>query len=304
MTAFPDEPTRATSRHDPKSPDGAVAPALAACYVPPMLEPYLRQWGLVPTGDTIRTRTSQLLPVLFHGQPAMLKVTDDADERYGHLLMRWWAADGAARVLACDDGAVLLERATGSGSLVRLAEDGQDDEATRIICDVARRLHTPRGAPPPGLVPLTTWFEPLAPAARAQGGILVHAANAAADVLASQREIVPLHADLHHENVLDFGERGWLAIDPKRVIGERAFEYTILFCDPDLGLPHLTIARRPEIFAQRLKIVSEAANLEVRRLLLWVLAWAGLSAVWQIGDDLDPGIEFQVAEMALAALNA
>ena len=128
--------------------------------------------------------------------------------------------------------------------------------------------------------------------------------TAAAELLASQREIVPLHADLHHENILDFGERGWLAIDPKRVIGERTFEYTILFCDPDLGLPHLTIARRPEIFAQRLKIVSEAANLEVRRLLLWILAWAGLSAVWQIGDDLDPGIELQVAEMALAALNA
>jgi streptomycin 6-kinase len=114
---------------------------------------------------------------------------------------------------------------------------------------------------------------------------------------------VPLHADLHHENILDFGERGWLAIDPKRVIGERTFEYTILFCDPDLGLPHLTIARRPEIFAQRLMIVSEAANLETRHLLLWILAWAGLSAAWQIGDNLDPGIELQVAEMALAALN-
>src|SRR6478735_2843288 len=98
-----------------------------------MLDPYLRQWGLVPAGDTIRTRTSQLLPVLSRGQLAMLKVTDDADERHGHLLMRWWAGNGAARVLAYDDGAVLLERATGSGSLIRLADDGQDAAATRII---------------------------------------------------------------------------------------------------------------------------------------------------------------------------
>jgi streptomycin 6-kinase len=233
----------------------------------------------------------------------MLKVTDDADEKHGHLLLQWWAGHGAARVLAHDDGAVLLERATGSRSLVALANEGRDDEATRIICDVARQLHAPRKAPPPGLVPLTTWFEPLAPAAQAHGGILVQAAAAAVRLLASQREIVPLHADLHHENILDFGERGWLAIDPKRVIGERTFEYTILFCDPDLGLPHLTIARRPEIFAQRLTIVSEAANLEVRRLLLWILAWAGLSTAWQIGDGLDPEIELQVAEMALAALN-
>jgi streptomycin 6-kinase len=43
----------------------------------------------------------------------MLKVTDDADERHGHALMRWWAGDGAARVLAHEEGAVLLERATG-----------------------------------------------------------------------------------------------------------------------------------------------------------------------------------------------
>jgi streptomycin 6-kinase len=268
-----------------------------------MLEPYLRQWGLTPAGELIVTHTSQLLPVLSNGQPAMLKVTEDADEKHGHLLLQWWAGNGAARVLAHDDGAILLERATGSRSLVTLANEGRDDEATRIICDVARQLHAPRGAPPPDLVPLITWFEPLAPTAQAQGGILVQAAAAAATLLASQREIVPLHADLHHENILDFDERGWLAIDPKRVIGERTFEYTILFCDPDLGLPHLTIARRPEIFARRVEVVSEAAGLETRRLLRWVLAWAGLSAAWQIHDTLDPGIELRVAEMAWAALN-
>jgi streptomycin 6-kinase len=268
-----------------------------------MLESYLQKWGLIPAGEPIVTHTSQLLPVLSQGQPAMLKVTDDADEKHGHLLMRWWAGEGAARVLAFDDSAILLDRATGPRSLVTLANEGSDAEATRIICEVARQLHARRGAPPPGLVPLTTWFESLAPAAQAQGGILVQAAAAAARLLASQREIVPLHADLHHENILDFGERGWLAVDPKRVIGERTFEYTILFCDPDLGLPHLTIARRPEIFAQRLSTVSQTARLETRRLLLWILAWAGLSAAWQIGDNLDPGIELQVAEMALAALN-
>ena len=90
LAAVSDETTRATSRHNPKRPDGGVAPPLAACYGPPMLEPYLRQWALVANGDLIVTRTSQLLPVLSHGQPAMLKVTGDADERHGRLLMRWW----------------------------------------------------------------------------------------------------------------------------------------------------------------------------------------------------------------------
>jgi streptomycin 6-kinase len=269
-----------------------------------MFDHYVAKWSLAPAGAPIVTRTSQLLPVLSGGRPAMLKVTDDADERHGHVLMQWWDGDGAARVLAYEEGAVLLERATGLRSLVTLANEGRDAEATRIICEVARQLHAPRRAPPPGLVPLTAWFEALAPTARAHGGILAQAARVASELLASPREILPLHADLHHENILDFEERGWLAIDPKRVIGKRTFEYTILFCDPDLGLPHLTIARRPEIFAKRLEIVSQIAGLQTRHLLLWILAWAGLSAAWQIGDNLDPGIELQVAEMALATLNA
>ncbi|WP_430515673.1 aminoglycoside phosphotransferase family protein, partial [Inquilinus limosus] len=46
------------------------------------------------------------------------------------------------------------------------------------------------------------------------GGIVARAAAIARDLLAERREIVTLHGDLHHDNVLDFGPRGWLAIDP------------------------------------------------------------------------------------------
>jgi streptomycin 6-kinase len=114
-----------------------------------MFDRYLKSWRLTPDGAPIVTRTSHLLPVRSGGRPAMLKVTDDADEKHGPLLLQWWAGNGAARVLAHDDGAVLLERATGPKSLVSLADAGRDEDATRIICDVARKLHTPRGIPCP-----------------------------------------------------------------------------------------------------------------------------------------------------------
>ena len=113
-----------------------------------MLGSYLQKWDLTSAGEPIVTHTSQLLPVWHQGQSAMLKVTDAEDERHGHLLMRWWAGNGAAQVLAYDDGAILLERATGPRSLVILANEGLDAEATQIICDVARQLHAPRGALP------------------------------------------------------------------------------------------------------------------------------------------------------------
>src|SRR5262245_62065215 len=127
----------------------------------------------------------------------------------------------------------------------------------------------------PNLLPLAQRFEELKPAAAAQGGILALAAGAARDLLASQREGAVLHGDIHHGNILDFGERGWLAIDPKGLVGDRGFDYANLFCNPD----HAT-ATAPGRLARRIEVVAEAAGLERKRLLRWILAWAGLSAAW------------------------
>jgi streptomycin 6-kinase len=49
--------------------------------------------------------------------------------------------------------------------------------------------------------------------------------------------------------------------------------------------------------------VAEAARLERQRLLLWVLAWAGLSAAWLLGDGDPARIDLLVAELAAAELD-
>src|SRR3546814_3749922 len=71
------------------------------------------------------------------------------------------------------------------------------------------------------LVPLAHWFRALNPAAATHGGILARCAATARALLAESRGTGVLHGDIHHDNVLDFGPRGWLAIDPKRLVGER-----------------------------------------------------------------------------------
>jgi len=270
---------------------------------------WLTRWTLEPAGEPIRTHASQLLPVLQNGQPAMLKLPEVEDERQGYLPLEYWNGDGAARLLARSDKgeAMLIERATGSRSLAAMARSGPagDDEATAILCDAIAALQKPRGPAPSGLIPLETWFAELFPMARERGGILARSAASAAELLAAQREIVPLHADLHHDNVLDFGARGWLAIDPKCVTGDRAFEYTILFCDPDLADPDPPVATVPGRFERRLEIVLAKSGLERERLLKWILAWCGLSATWFLGDE-DPlaEVNFAVAERVLVALEA
>ncbi|HEX6014429.1 MAG TPA: aminoglycoside phosphotransferase family protein [Geminicoccaceae bacterium] len=267
-----------------------------------MFDEYLTRWDLTPDGDPIVTHSGRLLPVRRQGVPAMLKVATEAEEKFGGLLMAWWDGQGAARVLAHKGEALLLERAEGKKSLADLARNGRDDEATRIICAVAAKLHAPRPKPLPDLVPLSRWFGELEPAAAAHGGILPACAATARDLLASPQGVGVLHGDIHHDNVLDFGERGWLAIDPKRLIGERGFDYANLFCNPDLADPARPVATLPERFARRVEIVREAAGLDRRRLLQWILAWAGLSAAWFLGDGESPETDFRVAELAATEL--
>jgi streptomycin 6-kinase len=214
----------------------------------------------------------------------MLKLATEAEERFGAMLMDWWGGDGAARVLARDDDALLLERAEGTASLADMARNRRDDEACRVLCAVADRLHAPRPEPLPELVPLKHWFRELEPAAATHGGILACCAETAHTLLGEPREVGVLHGDLHHGNVLDFGVRGWLAIDPKGLLGERGFDFANIFTNPDLADPTRPVATEPGRFMQRLEVVVAAARLERRRLLRWILAWTGLSAAWLLSD--------------------
>lgn len=260
---------------------------------------YLACWNLVADGEAIDTPSSLVLPVRRGAELALLKIPREEEERRGGRLMAWWDGDGAARVLADDGHALLLERATGSRTLAAMVAAGDDDEASRILCAVAARLHAPRGAPPPELVPLSRWFQALGPAARAHGGLLAEADTAARELLASPRDVVVLHGDIHHGNVLDAGNRGWLAIDPKGLRGERAFDFVNILRNPDAAT-----ALAPGRFHRQVDLLADAAAVDRRRLLKWTLAFAGLSAAWHLADREPADLDFALAGLAAANLGA
>ena len=257
-------------------------------------EKYLKRWSLIEDGLPISTQNSDLLPVSWNGTLAMLKIARHEEERLAHSLMAWWDGEGAATVLARHDHAVLLERAVGPRSLVRMAQTGFDTEASQIICEVAAKLHVGRSQPRPELVPLPRWFAELEPAAQRFQGVLVRSLAASRELLAAPQDIVVLHGDLHHANILDAGPRGWLAIDPKALLGERGFDFANLFCNPDA-----TVAAAPERLAKQATVVAESAHLDRRRLLRWILAYAGLSAAWSLtSEHEDAQLALTIAALA------
>lgn len=262
----------------------------------------LARWQLTVDGDPFETHSSRLVSVRRGDDRAMLKIAKVDEERRGADLMVWWNGSGAVRVLAHEGDALLLERATGDASLARLARSGGDDEAGRILASVAARLHAPRAGPPPGLVPLDAWFAPLAGVARRNGGVLHEAARAAHGLLDTPEDVVVLHGDLHHGNVLDVdvsvrGVDGWAAIDPKHLVGERTFDFANVLRNPD---PE--IATAPGRLARQATVLAEAAGVDRTRLLRWTLAFAGLSAAWATEAGTDPAPDLAVAELAAAEI--
>lgn len=263
---------------------------------------HLHHWSAKAAGDPFTTHTSDLLPVILARNladlPAMIKITRNLDERIGGRVLQWWDGNGAARVYACDQdsGALLMERATGSKHLLHMAREGEDDAATSCICHTIEQLHSKRSsAPPEELLTLTDFFSSLALMAQQEGGLMAECATVAAELLNEQREPVVLHGDAHHGNILDFDRRGWLAIDPKRVTGERYYDYVSVLCNPDLET-----CTDPRRFARQLAVVINVTGLEPQRLLKWVMAHAALSAAWFLEDGERTRANRQLAVAHLA----
>jgi len=261
---------------------------------------HLQCWNLTPNGGPISTHSSDLLPVIYQDQKAMLKIAKSSEEKRGNFLMAWWSKNQApvAPVFMNDKDALLMERALGKKSLIQMAKNNQDEKATEIICTVVQKLHSIKNQnSPPSLTPLSDYFRALGPAASQHGGLFIQAHNTAQELLKNPKDSVILHGDIHHGNILYFGDQGWLAIDPKGLVGESYFDFANLFFNPDFE-----VATQPGRLETQLALVCKMANLDRNRLLKWILAYSGLSAAWHLEDGTDPKLALTIAEITLALI--
>lgn len=245
------------------------------------LRAFADRWQVDVVESPFTTHASILCAGVRAGRPVMLKLTNEPDELIGGRVLEWWGGHGAARVDERAGNALLIERATGQVSLVDLAIAGNDEDPIDVLCSVIELLHARGGSPPQEVVPLERWFAPLfdaipLDAAMARGQNLAH------QLIATQTEIVVLHGDVHHGNVLDFAGGSWRAIDPKGLIGERTFDYVNLFRNPTAR-----IAANSMTFRRRLDRVARRAQLDRVRLVAWIAAFCALSMAWDYYPTAD-----------------
>ena len=242
------------------------------------------QWN-VTIEDTLETPSSLLGFGVRDGRRVVLKlITRAYDELYSGKVLRAFGGSGVVEVLEDEPGAVLLERLEPGEQLVDLVTCGYDDNATRVLAGVIEQLanHTP----PPECPTVADWgrgFDRYVSSGDAQisQGLVHEAHTVYREMVSSQGSTMLLHGDLQHYNVLFDNERGWVAIDPKGVVGELEYEVGALLRNP-VEQPDFLAHR--ETVERRLDILTSLLPLDHSRILKWAFAQAVLSAIWGVED--------------------
>lgn len=187
-------------------------------------------WRLTPEGGCWWGYCAIALPVRrADDSPAVLKVSwPGPDQAPEAPTLRAWAGDGAVRLLDHDPErwALLLERLDERRDLTGVPIGA----ALEVVGSLLRRLH--RAAVPDGVPRLADtaarWAEEIPAQWTAAeppwpGRVRDEVAATCRDLGGDSTGRL-LHADLHFENVLAADREPWLAIDPKGLAGDPAFE--------------------------------------------------------------------------------
>ena len=231
--------------------------------------------------------------------PVVLKVlTEPGDEWWSGEVAGAFEGRGMTRVYEHAGGALLLERLRPGQPLTRVAIGESDAEATSILASLVAAM-SPGPAPrhSPNVERWVDGFDRYVVSGdrRIESALVAEARDTFVELAESQRDVRLLHGDLQHSNVLLDADRGWLAIDPKGVIGEVEYELGAMLRNP---------AERPDLFTDRATIerrvdqLAAELRLDRRRIVGWAFAQAVLSAIWEIEDGGSSGSDDPVVVLA------
>ncbi|HTI21735.1 MAG TPA: aminoglycoside phosphotransferase family protein [Kutzneria sp.] len=237
--------------------------------LPDIVADLLQRWSCVLDGPVRHGAVGVVLPVRRDGSLAAIKVSfphpGNVDQPDAFAA---WNGRGAVRLHERDDArfAMLLERA-GPGSLADVADN---DKAVTVLGELSRRLAVPA---PPGLPRIRDEIAGWESEIRAAESLPRRVVDAA---LATLRELdhpdTVVHGDLHDANVLSSDREPWLAIDPKGLAGDPAYDAFTVIHSPRLLLTagHL----------RALDIFCEAAEIDRERARRWAVVRTARAVLW------------------------
>jgi streptomycin 6-kinase len=210
--------------------------------------------------------------------------------------LRHFDGRGAVRLLESDAeaGMLLLERLRPGNTLIAVCDDAK---ATDIAADVILALDRPV-PPDPDLIDVQSWFVAFerlrarfhGATGPLDGAIVERAEDFVAARLADGYGPVLLHGDLHHFNILS-SARGWLAIDPKGLIGPAAYEVGAFLMNPWVLTGRTADTQR--LILSRVAALAKRLGFDGQTIRDWGVVHTVLSACWSLeeGQDWMPAMQ-------------
>ena len=232
--------------------------------LPELIRTLASEWSLTLGAPYSAAYVSFAVPVRCgDGTDAVLKVQYPHREcEHEAEALRRWNGDGAVVLLDhdADRHALLLERCDPGTYLATL--DGA--AALDVLVGLVPRLWLPADDPFDSLADeAATWIEHLEDRRRS-GGEAVDLAEVAIGWLRelgpSQPESVLIHQDLHGDNVLAATREPWLVIDPKPLVGERAFSVAPIVRSIELGDTRTDVLYRLDRLCAELELDRDRAR--------------------------------------------
>lgn len=216
--------------------------------------------------------------------PGFLKVLSKDDERRSGDVLEAFEGRGTVCLVARTADGLLLERLHPATPLSTLVA-ANDEDATAVLARVIAALE-PRSIPPgtPAVAEWASSFDSYLESGdrKIPHDVVRRAQSTYLTLCDSQRDVRLLHGDLHHDNVLFDAARGWVAVDPKGVVGELEYEVGAALRNP-IDLPSLFT--NAAVIDTRVRILSETLHLDSARVVAWGFAQAVLATIWLVEDD-------------------
>jgi streptomycin 6-kinase len=256
---------------------------------PLLLESCQQQWTLTLQQPFPHLSYNYVQPVTTaDGKQRILKLFVDKQE-FQHEIeaLKLFNGNGIVPLIDydIDKGALLLEHLSPGHTLSTIRDDG---EATIIAATVMKQLRYP--------LPTQHTFTSVEVLAYEYNKLRNHFGGSTGplpsplvekaellfpELVQSTEQQFLLHGDLHHDNILSTQD-GWLAIDPKGLIGEVEYETIPFLCNYLVHHPSpLTILEH------RVNQFVDILHLNRERLLCWGLCHSIISAWWFLEENSD-----------------
>lgn len=248
--------------------------------LPSLIEEVRDELGLVPAEPLHGGSCSWVAPAeRGDGTQVIVKISWPHREMLGEpIALRLWDGRGAVRLLAHDPvrHVLVLERCEPGRPLA--TSGGGAEKRLGAGCGVLRQLWEP---PPPGdsgiealdavaaewanlvderMDRLKPGYDP---------GLVSEGAGLLRALPRSAIRNVVVHGDFNPGNVLSAGDGRWVAIDPKPMIGDPAYDPWPLLeqVDDPFAYPHPA-----DVLRRRVDLLADELSLDAQRIVLWAVA--------------------------------